>query len=167
MIPSITSDNLFRALGDLLTTIAPAGTEIVRGQQNRVPMPASDSFIVMTEAQRQQNAQTTHDYDPEAGSNDIGRSTTFRIQVDVYGAAAGDTAQAIVTLLRDAYGFDFLKPHGVAPLYCEDPTQMPLIAGEQQYIQRWTIRVLLHANVAISTSQDFADTLITTLKEYP
>lgn len=166
MTPAITSEDAFIALRTFLLDIVPVGTEIVQGLDNRVPMPGVDGWVVMTETRLQKMAQTTHDYSPDAGQKTVARSTALHYQLDVYGEAAADTAQVITTLLADAHGVDALKPSGIAPLYCEDPLQMPLLAGEQQYIKRMMVRCALHGIIVVTVDQQFADNLITTLTEF-
>lgn len=172
MTPALTQSQVFTALRTYLLAIAPAGTEVVQGQGNRVPMPGADSTIVMTEIQRKQLASTLHDYAPPTdpvpaiGSETVTRSMALTILLDVFGATSADTAQVITTLLRDAHGWAALKGSGIEPLYCEDPLQLPFIGGEQQFIQRWTVRAVLQANMAVTVDQQFADTLITTLTEF-
>lgn len=171
MTPSLTLTATFSALRTFLLAILPAQTEVVQGQANRVPMPQSGNFVVMTPSRLQQMAQTVHDWAeptapaPAPGSDEISRSTALHFQLDVYGPASAENATVITTLLRDSYGYEALKPSGIAPLYAEDPFQMPLVAGEQQWIQRWTIRAALHGNIAVTVPVEFADTLITELLE--
>lgn len=162
---SLTQDQVFTALRSFLLDVLPDGAEVVRGQGNRVPMPTAPDFAVITALTRQQMAQTTHDYRPADDEEDVGRSTGLHFQIDVYGEGAADNAQIVTTLLRDAWGVAFLKASGVAPLYCEDPLQMPLLTGEQQYLERWTIKCALHAIVAVTVAVQFADSLVTTLQE--
>lgn len=169
MTPQLTQEQAVSALGDLLTAILTDGVEIVQGQVNRVPMPASGNFVLMTVLRREQMSTTTHDYAPPSdpipaiGSEDVERSTALHLQVDIYGPDAGDNAQIINALVRDEWGVTFLKDRHIAPLYCEDARQMPLVAGEQQYIQRWIMPVAIQANVAVTVPMEFADSLITTL----
>lgn len=171
MTPSITETDLRTALRAFLLAVAPAGTEAVRGYGNLVPMPKSGSLVVFTEMRREQLAQTTHTYTPPtdpapaAGTEDIARSTAIHFQLDVYGEAAGDTAQVITNLLRDAWGVDFFDSYNIAPLYVTDPVSMPLVAGEQQYIQRRIVSIALQASMVVTVDVEFADNLITTLVE--
>ena len=171
MTPSLTEEGAFTALRSALVALLPAGTEVIQGQDNRVPMPGAANFVVMTSGRRQQMATNSHDYAPPtdpapaAGTEGIARSTLFAFQLDVYGDAASDNAQVITTLIRDAWGVDQMKGSGFAPLYCEDPMQMPLIAGEQQWIERWTIQCALHARPVVTVPMQFADRLVTGLQE--
>lgn len=171
MTPSLTMTDAFTALRTFLLGILPAGTEIVQGQANRVPMPQGRNFVVMTPMRLEQMAQTVHQVTPSTapapalGTDEIARSMALHFQLDVYGPSSGDNATVITTLLRDSYGTEAFAATGFNPLYAEDPFQMPLVAGEQQWIQRWTIRVALHGSIAVTVPQGFADTLITELSE--
>lgn len=171
MTPSLTLTDVYTALRAFLVGILPSGTEIVQGQANRVPMPQQADFVVMTPVRFEQMAQTVHAIQPPLspapalGTDEISRSTGIHFQLDVYGPKSGESAGIITTLLRDSYGAEALEPSGLAPLYAEDAFQMPLVAGEQQWIQRWTVRIALHAHIAVSVPQAFADTLITELSE--
>lgn len=163
---SLTEEALFTALRAFILDVLPAGIEVVQGQDNNVPMPACDDFVVMTAARRQQMATTATSYDPDAGAKEVDLSSAFHFQLDLYGPRGADNSQVLVTLFRDDHGARFLGAHGVAPLYCEDGQQMPLVTGEQQYLTRWMVRGVLQANVAVTVPMQFADTLITTLLEY-
>lgn len=171
MTPSLTLTAAFTALRTFLLGILPAGTEVVQGQANRVPMPQGGNFVVMTPMRIEQMAQTVHEVTPPnapapaLGTDEIARSATLHFQLDVYGPASGDNATIITTLLRDSYGAEAFASTDFNPLYAEDPFQMPLVAGEQQWIQRWTIRAALHGHFAVTVPQGFADTLITELSE--
>jgi hypothetical protein len=43
----------YAALRTFLQSILPAGTDVIRGQANRVPEPKSDNFVVMTQTRRE------------------------------------------------------------------------------------------------------------------
>jgi hypothetical protein len=171
MTPSITLDSVFTTLRDFLLGILPSQVEVVQGQANRVPMPQGDDFIVMTPIRFEKLAQTVHEVTaptspaPALGTDEISRSTAIHIQLDVYGGQADANASTITTLFQDSYGAEAMAGSGIAPLYAEDPFQLPLVAGEQQWIQRWTVRIGLHGHIAVTVPQAFADTLITELSE--
>lgn len=173
MTPSITQSQAFTALRSFILGILPAGAEVIQGQGNRVPAPASDNFVVMTIDRREGMARPVRDYDAVAGTETVGRSTTLRFQLDVYGASAGDNAQVIHTIMNDASGVEMIASafaslgiSGLTPLFCRDPQQMPAVFGEQQYTQRWMIACALHGNITVTRSIEFADDVITTLSEY-
>lgn len=165
MTPSLTQEQVFTALRAFIVAVVPTGVPVIKGQSNRVPMPGSDDFIIMTQTRREQLSQTTHDYRPDDSAEDIARTTSLTFQLDVYGANAAENAQVITTLFRDDYGVSSLANCGLAPLYCGDPQQMPLVAGEQQYIQRWTFGCTLAGVISIGVPMQFAASLVTTLIE--
>ena len=59
---SITEAQVFQALGDFLTSVLPAGTPVVRGQQNRVPEPATVDHVVMWPITKSRLATNVDDY---------------------------------------------------------------------------------------------------------
>lgn len=154
---SLTEDDIMTGLRAFLLEVLPDGIEVVQGQDNRVAMPAGADFVVMTPARREQLSQTAHLYDPDAGTKEVSRSTSMHFQLDVYGPNGSDNTQVITTLFRDEYGFDYFAPCGLAPLYCDDGQQMPLVTGEEQWIQRWMTRGVLQTNLAVTVPQEFAD----------
>lgn len=166
MTPSVTQAEAFTALRAFLLSILPSGTEVIQGQQNRVPTPASANFAVMAITSREKMARPAREYLPDAGQEEIDASTALHFQIDVYGPAAGDIAQAITTIMGDASGVEAFAGTGVAPLYCKDPQQLPVVFGEQQYTQRWMIGCALHGNITVTRDIDFAEHIITTLSEY-
>jgi hypothetical protein len=159
----MTQSDLYTALRAFLAAVVPASTKIVQGQANRVPMPTGPDVIVMQAVRRGQMATTVRGYSADTLTMEL--STGLNFQLDVYGPASAESAQKIVTAFRSPWGADQFKASGVAPLYCDDPTQMPLIGGEQQYIQRWKIECVLHGSIDFGVPQQSADMLITTLTE--
>ncbi|OIN06080.1 hypothetical protein BFS86_19415 [Shewanella algae] len=87
--------------------------------------------------------------------------TKVIIQLDVHGPNSADNSQTISTLFRDDYAFQFFKTSGfdVAPLYADDPKQMPFLNGEQQVENRWVIDAAIQANQIVRAPQQFADQL--------
>lgn len=163
---SLTEDEIMASLRAFILAVLPDGIEVVQGQDNFVTMPRGADFVLITPAAREQLSQTAHSYDVEAGEKEVSRSTGLHFQLDIYGPKGSDHTQIITTLFRDEYGFRFFKDHGIAPLYCDDGRQMPLVSGEKTYIQRWLTRGVLQTNLAVTVPQQFADKLITTLMEY-
>ena len=169
----LTESAAFTGLRAFVLDVLPGlgGANVVKGQANRVPMPAGPNFVILTPTGRGQLATTARSYTPPVdpapapGSRQTQRSTRLDMQIDVYGPAAAENAQIIGTLLRDLYGCDFLRAHRVQPLYCSDPTQLPLITGEQQYLARWMLQTALQFNPTVSTSQQFADIVDVNLVE--
>jgi hypothetical protein len=162
-LPTIQESDVLTALRTFLLSLV--NCEVIRGQTNRVPMPKGD-FIALTPlltVQLETPVSTYHDIQ-YLGTQNIQRSTRFDIQIDSYGASACDRANTISILLRTEYACDQFKASGfdIQPLYGEDPKQIPLITGEEQYLERWTFTAVLQCNPVVSIPQDFADKLIIT-----
>lgn len=159
MIPALTEEAILTALRAFLLAVLPAGVEVVAGQDNGVPEPVAGDHVVMTPDRRTQLAQTTHDWNGDAGQIGVNRSSALHFKLDVYGPNSADNGQVITTLFRDRYGCDFFRSYGMQPLYCDDGQQMPLVNGEFQYEGRWMIRATLQTNILVPVPAEFADTL--------
>lgn len=151
----ITETAVIKALGDFISSVV--ACPVLRAQINRVSMPTGD-FIMMTPVNRAALATNVDTYtDPDKLAR---RSTQVDVQVDCYGQLAGDRAQMLATLLRDDYACAQMAATGVQPLYAGDAHQMPLITGEEQYLERWTFEAALQANPTVTVPQDFMDTAV-------
>lgn len=161
-IPSIAVDNVISALGAFLTPFV-GGATIVRGQPNRAAMPG-DPFVVLTEI-LQMDLETPIVSDSIAGAqrNVLGPKR-IDVQIDFYGASSGDYCTAVKTVYRTNYACSQF-PAGIAPLFCSNGRQTPLISGEQQYESRWTITASLQYNPSVYLPQQFADELKLNLVE--
>ena len=112
------------------------------------------------------NSQTISSETLSAGSQTIEQPAKVAVQLDFHSANltdAGDMAQTVSTLLRDAFGteqFANQDPnYGVVPLYADDPKQMPFVNDSQQYEWRWVVEAMLQANQVVSVPQQFADSV--------
>ncbi|PBC01731.1 hypothetical protein [Mesorhizobium sp. WSM3860] len=107
-------------------------------------------------------AQTVPAQILSSGAETIVQPTDVVIQLDVHSASDGsasDMAQTIATLIRDERATRYFADAGMdgAPLYADDPKQVPFFNGEQQYETRYVVDVHLQANQAIGLPQQFAD----------
>lgn len=164
--PDLTENYFMTAIRSFLLSVLPTGVEVFQGQANFVPEPAGADFIVMTPMGRVRMAYNVDRYDEQAANPttvDISTSTQFTVQLDIHGPNGSDYAQTVTALFTDDYGVQ-LDPTGrIAPLYTTDGTQMPFINAENQYENRWIISLVLQGSPTISTPQDFAAILHTTL----
>jgi hypothetical protein len=161
---SILEDNVFDAMRAFLLAIVPTGTEVIKGQENRLPEPESDDFVVMTPLFKMRlstNLNTYTDPGTNPGTKNSNAALAFHIQLDVHGPASGDTSAIIATLFRDDYAVQQFKASGfdISPLYCDDPKQMAFTNGENQYEDRWIITTVTQYNPITQTPVDFADEL--------
>lgn len=93
--------------------------------------------------------------------------TEFKAQIDVHGPLAGDNAQRISTLFRDDYAVQFFNGASVggvalagliAPLYADDPKQIPFILASQQWEDRWVVEACLQIqSTVLDIPQQFAE----------
>lgn len=155
--PSVLDTDVFTALRSLLLLILPSGTEVVQTQDNGVPMPAGE-FVTMNNVRKVRLETNTDSYvdpgTPNAGSQNILTPWEFTIQLDCYGADAGDWAALIAAVFRDEYGCSNM-PSNIQPLYTSDPVQLPLITGEKQYLQRWKVDMAIQYNPVTSVPMSF------------
>jgi len=164
---SILETDVFTALRAFLLLILPSGTEVVQAQDNQVSMP-SGAFVAMTPAgQKRFNTNINNNWVPGSsnpGSADVESHIKYDMQLDFYGALSSDWANVTQVLFRDNFGVENF-PANIVPLYTNDPMQMPLIDGEEQYEQRWKLTVSMQYNPVITVTQDFAATIDVTLAE--
>lgn len=154
---SITVDQVIDALADFLAPFVPAA-QIVRAQVNRVPMP-SNPGIVLTELNQVDLSVPDTEYQPDDSTATIKGPTRIDVQIDFYGAQAGEFCKTVKTAFRSQWGFEHF-PANIKPLYTSDGIQAPLVTGEQQYESRWTLTASLQYNPIVTVPQDFADVLV-------
>ena len=153
---SKTVDDVIDALADFLAPFVD-GAEIVRAQQNRVPMPATPC-VVLTELFEDDLSVPSVAYDPQAETQAIKGQTKIDVQIDFYAPNAGDFCKAVKGVWRTEYSASVF-PDWVKPLYCDKGIQSPLITGEQQWESRWTLTVSLQYNPVVTVPQQYAGEL--------
>lgn len=156
--PSIV--DVYSALRALLLIVVPAGTEVVRGLGNRVPMPKRP-FVAMTLVAEQRIATNIVAYtDPGSGigMKAIEYQVQLMMQLDFYGPLSAEWSAATSALFRDEFACAALAPV-CQPLHADDGQMMPLENGEHQYEERWMVGGYLQWNPILTTPQQFSDTL--------
>jgi len=152
--------DLYTTIRSMLMVIVPS-VEVVRGLGNDVSMPTGP-FISMTATGMRRLATNRHiytDLDPLVGTVANEQSTALEIQVDCYGPASADWANSVVTMWRDQYATNLLRPIGAAPLYAEDPRMMALENSSKNYEERWIVLLTLQYNPQTVTPMYFFDNL--------
>lgn len=142
--PSITNDAVFTALRAFLLSFVDC--EVRQAEMNDVSMPQG-GFIVMDDIGKKRISTNTHSY-ADTGQT-ILTPTEFRIQLDFYGEDAADMAQTFLSLFNDGYAYDFF-PKGIKPLYADDPREIALVSGEENYVSRWTTEAHLQINPTVT-----------------
>ena len=151
-----TQSDLFTALRSFILGLI--SCEVIQGLGNGVPMPLG-GFIAMTELFQNRLSTNIHNYadpTPTTGTVSAQQAMQVTVQIDCYGPSSAEWAVILSTLLRDEYGCNAMAPN-VQPLNADDPKMMPLIDGEMQYEQRWTITALLQVNPVVSIPMQFFD----------
>lgn len=157
-----TKDDIFTGLRTMLLAMLPMGVEVIQGQDNRVPEPKGDDFVVMTEtgSSRLSTNEVTWDYpNPAAVQLTHEHDAEMRIQLDIHGDNGSNYARLIETLFLDDFAVQAMAAYNVAPLHANEGKQVPFLNGEQQYENRWVMEVSLQINPTVSTPMQFADTL--------
>jgi hypothetical protein len=154
----ITESTVMKAVGDFL--VLTLGLEVVRGQENQTPMPQGQ-FVAMTSGtmtRKGTNVRTYVDPGTNPGAMKAQATQEVSVQLDVYGKDAQANANILSTLFRDGYAVDAF-PAGIAPCYAGDPQQIPLVTGEENWLERWKLDLVLSVVPTVSVPQDFADEL--------
>ena len=156
----LTDDDVYAGLVGFIELIVPQapwaydGNEypavpILRGQLNRVPMPAVPCVIVTSLGAPRRIGTNTDSTEAVIVDGELVGFTAaveadfeYAIQADFYSPQAESWAMAAELLWRDAIGFAVM-PAGMKPLYSEDRRQLPLIGAENQWVQRWTMTLYL------------------------
>jgi hypothetical protein len=155
-VPSIAIDSVIEALGAFIQPFV-GTTQIIRAQVNRVAMPPG-AFVELTEIASTDLEVPRQWYDETNSQRDIIGPKRIMIQADFYGESSGDWCAAVKTVWRTAYAVAQF-PAGIAPLYCDDGHEMPLVTGEEQYLRRWALTCSLQYNPIVIVPQQAADTL--------
>jgi hypothetical protein len=160
-------DAVFVALVAFLREVLPdlSNRQIMQGEQNSVPMPIGPRFVIIVPTGRAWQSGSVHGYRSDDGQRDTTVQTRSSYNINFYGPNAVDDAQIFVTLWRDMYACDFLRPYQIQPQWADDARQMPLVNDSKQYEQRYLVQAHLQVNPTVSTAQQFADTLAITILE--
>ena len=151
---SISVDQVIDALAAFLADFVPGG-QIVRAQVNRVALPANPC-AVLTEVLQVDLSVPATEYQPLDGTATIYGPSRIDVQIDFYGAQAGEFCKTAKTAFRSHWGFAHF-PANIKPLYTSDGIQSPLTTGEQQYESRWTLTASMQYNPTVTVPQEFAD----------
>jgi len=164
----VTEEDLLTALRGFLLPIV--GGEVVRSQENGVPMPTGP-FTTMTTL-RIAGLSTDKQIWADTGSSATSsikhaRSSEWTVQIDVYGEGAMDRANATAALVRTDYACNQFAAASIdiQPLYAGEPHQTTMINGEQQYEPRWTFDFVAQFNPVIAVPEQYADQLVINLAE--
>lgn len=111
-------------------------------------------------------AQTIAERTLAAGLKTMMQASQAVVQLDVHGPNSASFAQIISTVFRSETATEAfaLLNAAIAPLFADDPRQMPFHDGEQQYETRYIIEANFQVNQTVAIGQQFAQELeVTTL----
>lgn len=159
--PSIVVDQVITALAGFIQPFVGVDTPIIRGQQNQVPPPLP-AFVKLQEILQVDLETPTFTESSELAT--ISTPTRIDVQVDFYGVSAGDWCKGFKAVYRSPYG-PAQFGDGIKPLYCSDGHLAPLVTGEEQYEQRWSLTASLQYNPLVIVPQQSATVLVTNIFE--
>jgi hypothetical protein len=162
-VPSILIDAVIDALADFIQPFVGDGTEIMRAQTNRTPMPLN-AFVELKEISEQDLETPIFENNGDVLQATLTTPTKFDVQIDFYGPSAGDWCKSVKAVYRSIYAVSQF-PDGMVPLYCSDGIRGQLITGEEQYENRWILTASLQYNPVVSVPQQSAVSLKTNIFE--
>lgn len=162
-----TEDDIFKAAGRFLQDILPLQSTgpnvpffVTVGQENRVPEPKEDNYIVMWPLRMPRLATNFVSEDGVTQQRSTRQNMQVALQLDVHGPQAFNNSNRISTLFRDAYATEFFEGYpNIAPLFASDPRNAPFTSGEKQYEDRYIVEVELQVNFTMTATAESARTL--------
>ena len=154
-----TEDQTFQALARWVGKVLdlPSNTlQIVKGFQN-LTAPPTGSYVVISPGIMQRQDRGRRRYDP-ANSLVIAQAhQTYSYQLDCYGAAGPTWSSVLAAAWDDMWGVDNMVPQILTPLYADAPQQLNIVNAQEQYEQRFMIRLFGQVNQDVGLPQDFFD----------
>lgn len=162
-------DLVFATVWDLVAGLFPTDVQalIFKGFQNITATPGQNgpSYIVISPGVKVRTSQGTRSYDSVAQTLTLERGTTYYYQVDAFGPLAPDYADIITVAWNSMYAATATQDAG-APyqvLYADEPSQLNFTNGELQYEQRFTTKLYLQVNQAVTLPQQSSDQVPVTI----
>lgn len=155
----ITEAAALAVLRGFLLSLLPTGTEVVRGEQNQVPMPVGQNWVEILPMMRRRLGTNIESYDGAAGARYAMTSMELTVQADLFGPAAGDNSQIVKSMWRDRNATEYFGTFNGAPLFASDLRQTPFVNDQQQYEYRWSLDLVMQINPTITVVQEFAASL--------
>jgi hypothetical protein len=162
MFVDISDDDVYDALIPIVAMLVPTGTPILRGQQNRVPMPSVPFAMLTTNGTPRRIGTNADSIEPVlvqgvlTGFNaEAVADFEYSVQVDFFAPEAESWATGLELLWLDKIAWNSM-PAGIKPLYSEGRMQLPLVGAETQWIQRWTMTLVLDYQPTLSLTTQAA-----------
>ena len=159
--PDKTIDAVIDAVAGAIEWVLP-GTVVVRGNQNRVPMPQGN-FIALTEMFHEDVETPAYKFHGAQNTVEITQPYRVTIQCDVYGSGACNTASALLAAMNSIVCNDHMPPE-MDILYAGDLKQATMVDASDQFLERWNFVIVAQYNPVVTLPQEHADVLVTTLR---
>lgn len=126
---------------------------ILAGYNNRVPLPSDNNYIIFSFLNPIRYGTPRVEYSSLTGNTSY---QTYRVtvQIDFYGNLSFDWANDIINVSRTEFLCDFLKQYNIQPIACDEAQNLTGVSGENEYVERWTVRFEFDYDDAVSDSQD-------------
>lgn len=161
--------NVYPALVALIINVTglPA-SNVVQGLANRTSMPLPGFVEVqgLFDSRLRTNIDTYDQTNPAPTTKTLEQGLKLTVQIDCFGPQSHDWANMLSTILRDEEGCIALAP-SCQPLYADEARMIPLVAGEEQWEERWMVEANLQMNPVVTAPQQYADALELTLINVP
>jgi len=130
--------------------------KILAGYNNHVELPADNNYIIFT-------ILNPRRYGTPMVVTNIKGNTSYQdfrceVQIDFYGNFAFDRACDIVNISRTEFLCNFLSNYGIQPTFVDEAQNLTGVSGEQEYVERWMVRLEIDYRDAVSDSQDYFNT---------
>jgi hypothetical protein len=135
------------------STLGLAQAFVVQELQNLAAMP-NGPFACMTHKTQKRLGEMVSTFSPSLGQETYQQDLDFTIQLDLYGPASGDWAAVVIALWRSEMTVNFLAAYGLTPLWADDPIEMSLVDGEEQFEERWIVMLHLNYQPSVTAAQD-------------
>lgn len=170
LVLSLTTDDVFIGLQAWIADVTGVPlAKVIRELSNKVPEPLGE-FILMRGLKKKNQGWNYSTYDV-ASTETIVQPTEFKVQVDCYGERAGDLATILATMFETDNAVAFMAPFNICPLWGEDAVEMPIVNGEEQYENRFVLRLHLQYNPTLAAPMQFMieakATIINAELQYP
>lgn len=162
-----TEDQLFDAVWGFVAQLFDVSVQpyVFKGFQNMTSTPPGVTYVVISPGTKERTNQLERSYDANAGLSVNFRNSVYSYQVDCYGPSAPDYADTVSIAWRTLWACDYFAgnnltptpgaPLPVTPLYADEPMQLNVVNGEENYEQRFMVKLFLQANQSVSLPQDF------------
>lgn len=151
--PSISTDGIF--IGVQAWVADATGiplNNVIRELSNKVPQPLGE-FVLMRGLKKKNLGWNSSTF-TVAGMETILQPTEFKMQLDCYGPRAGDLATILGTIFETDNAVAFMASSNITPLWGDEPIEMPIVNGEEQYENRFVLPIHLQYNPTFLTPQE-------------